>query len=80
MSEEMILSLLTAVCVLALAVVSRWVSARPIDLVTQFAPIWIYCTYLATRQQKAARSRRRVWFWSLLILAITAAVALVHLA
>jgi len=78
MSEEMILSLVTAACVLALAVASKWLSARPIDLVVQFAPIWVYCAYLATRQRAGGGSRRRALGWSLLLVAITAAVVFVY--
>ena len=79
MAEEMILSLVTAACVLALAVVSKWLLAQPLDLVVQFTPIWVFCAYLATHERKGkTKPGRRTLGWSALIIVLTAAVALVY--
>jgi hypothetical protein len=77
MSDEMKLSLVTGGCVLALAVVAKWLLAVRLDFIAQFAPIWIYVAYLAIPKNEG--QRRGSWLaWSALIVVITAAVALVY--
>ena len=78
MTEEVRVSLVTAACVLGLAVLSRWFLASPLDFVAQFAPIWLYVPYLATRGRKAgSEPRGSALAWSALIIVITVAVAVV---
>jgi hypothetical protein len=79
MSDDMKLSLVTAGCVLALAVVAKWFLLRRLDFISQFAPIWIYTAYLAMPKKEGQRTRPgSVLGWSALIIGVTAAVALVY--
>jgi hypothetical protein len=79
MTEEVRLSLVTAVCVVALAVVAKWGLARQLDFVSRFAPIWVYVAYLATRDKRAnSKPPGTVLGWSAVMIVITIAVALVY--
>jgi len=79
MSADLLVSLVTAVCVLALAVLSRWFLPRPISFLLQFAPVWVYIAYFLSAGRKRAprevSSSSKVW--SLTIVLVTVAVAVV---
>jgi len=79
MSGDLLVSLVTAVCVLALAVLSRWFLPTPMSFVLQFAPVWVYIVYFlsARRRPSAGEIGRDSKIWSATIVLVTMAVAVV---
>jgi hypothetical protein len=79
MSGDFLVSAVTAVCVLALAVLSRWFLTAPISFVLQFAPVWVYIVYVlsAGRRRSSGEINRDSKVWSATIVLVTMAVAVV---
>jgi len=72
-------SLVTAVCVLALAVFSRWFLPLQMSFLLQLAPVWVYIVFLlgAGRRREAGEESRDPLLWSTTIVLVTVAVAVV---
>jgi hypothetical protein len=79
MSAELQVSLVTAVCVLALAVFSHWFLPVPMSFVLQFAPVWVYIVFVlgAGRRRAAGKARGDALLWSTTIVLVTIAIAVV---
>jgi hypothetical protein len=77
MTGEVQVSLVTAVCILALAVASKWIVHTELDFVSQYAPVWIYIVYIISRGRNE-ESERQPKFWSLAIIFVTLAVIAVY--
>ena len=71
-------SLVTVVCILALAVISKNILHVQMDF-TQYAPIWMFVVYIITREKaKASKICGRPLFWSVAIVLITLAILVVY--
>jgi hypothetical protein len=72
-------SLVTAVCVLALAVFSRWFLPVPMSFLLQLAPVWIYIVFVlgAGRRRATGEESQDPLLWSTTIVLVTVAVAVV---
>jgi hypothetical protein len=79
MSDGMKVSLVTAVCALALAVIPRYFLGVQLDFVSQYGPVWIFIVYVMSRgtsgKSKACRSPL---FWSLAMIFATLAILAVY--
>ena len=62
MRDEVKVSLVTAVCILALAVIPKYVLKVQLDFITQYGPVWVYIAYIITKD-KDKKSK----YWSLAI-------------
>ena len=79
LTDEVKVSLVTAACILALAVISKNVIHAELDFISQYAPLWMFIIYLITRQRaEKSRSGRNTLLWSLAIVLITALVLVVY--
>jgi hypothetical protein len=74
LTDEVKVSLVTAACILALAVITKTILNVQLDIISQYGPVWIYIAYISTRGDKKKSNRYdSLAFWSLLIIAVTAA-------
>jgi hypothetical protein len=58
LSGDVILSLLTGFCLLALAMISKYVLNAQLDFVSLYGPAWVFIAYVITRD-KAKKARIR---------------------
>jgi len=79
MKRTWIPTAVTGVCILALAVISKYVINVELDFISQYAPVWIFIAYIITKD-KAGKSRicSSLLFWSLAIIVVTIAVLVVY--
>ena len=77
LTGDLTVSLVTAVCILALAIVSKYFLDVELDFVSQYGPVWIYIVYVIGKDE-ARRSKRSTLFWSAAIIAATVAILAVY--
>ena len=77
MTGDVQVSLVTALCILVLAVASKWILNVELDFVSQYAPVWVYFVYIISRNRDK-ESHRRPRFWSAAIVLVTVAVIAVY--
>jgi len=79
LSNETKVSLVTAVCILALAVISKNVLHVKLDFISQYGPVWMLIAYLSTREKcKKSKICDSLLFWSLAIILVTLATLVVY--
>jgi hypothetical protein len=76
-ADEIKVSLVTAVCILILAIVSKNVLNIQLDFISQYGPSWMFIIYIITRGQKQ-KCRHETFYWSLAIIAVTALVLILY--
>ncbi len=74
LSDQLRASLVTAACVLALAIVSKYFIARELDFVSQYGPVWVYIAYVGTEENK----KHSALLWSFVIVAATMGILVVY--
>jgi len=52
LANEIKISLVTVVCILALTVISKNILHVQMDFISQYAPIWMFVVYIITRERK----------------------------
>jgi len=77
MTGDVQVSLVTALCILVLAVASKWILNVELDFVSQYAPVWVYIAYIISRNRDG-ESQTRPRFWSAAIVLVTVAVLAVY--
>jgi hypothetical protein len=77
MAGDVQVSLVTALCILLLAVASKWMLSVDLDFVSQYSPVWVYIVYIISRTGDE-ESHRRPQFWSAAIILVTVAVIAVY--
>ena len=76
---DVILSLLTAVCLLALATISKYVLNAQLDFISLYGPAWVFIAYVITRDgAKKGKVCGSHVFWGLAIVIVTAAILVIH--
>ena len=72
-------TVVTVICLLTLAVISKYVINIELDFISQYGPVWIFIAYIITRD-KAGKSRAcsSPLFWSLAIVFVTIAILVVY--
>ena len=79
LSDEIKLSLVTAVCILALAIVSKNILNVQLDFVSLYGPVWVYIAYIISRDKtKKSKTCSSPLFWSLAIIFVTLAILVVY--
>jgi|Deesub1362B_J571_1020462.scaffolds.fasta_scaffold01444_8 hypothetical protein len=79
LSNEVKVSLVTAVCILALTAISKNIIHAQIDFISQFAPVWMFVTYIITREKaKVSKICDSPLFWSTAIVLVTLAILIVY--
>lgn len=78
LSEETKVSLVTAVCILALAIISKNILHVQLDFISQYGPVWILIAYLATKGESKKSKCGTLLFWSLAIILVTLAILVVY--
>jgi hypothetical protein len=79
LSNNVKVSLVTAVCILVLAVISRKIINVQLDFVSLYGPVWVYMAYIISRDKtKKSKICSSPLFWSLAIIFVTLAVLIVY--
>ena len=79
LSGEVKVSLVTAACILALAIISKNVIHVQLDFISQYGPVWMFIVYIITRERaKESKVCGSTLFWSLAIALITVLVLIVY--
>lgn len=79
LASEIKVSLVAAICVLALAIISKYSLNAELDFVSQYGPVWIYITYVITRNKEGKPNVcNRPLFWSLAMIIATALILVVY--
>ena len=73
MRDEAKVSLVTAICILTLAVIPKYFLNVQLDFITQYGPVWVYIAYIITKD-KAKKSK----YWSLAIIFATIAILVLY--
>lgn len=76
LSDDVKVSLVTAGCVLALAIISKNILQVELDFVTQYGPVWMFITYIITRDK--AKNSNNPLIWSAAIVLVTIAILLLY--
>ncbi len=78
-SNEIKVSLVTAVCILVLAVISRKVINVQLDFVSLYGPVWIYIAYIISKDKtRKSKTCSSPLFWSLAIILATLAILVLY--
>ncbi len=72
--DEIKVSLVTAACLLALAIISKNILNVQLDFISQYGPLWIFIFYIISR----SRASVSVLAWSSLIIFVTAAILILN--
>lgn len=76
---DITVSLVACVCVLTLAIVSKYFIDVELDFVSQYGPVWIYITYMITRgKREKSRLYNEHYLWSLAIIIATILILVVY--
>jgi len=79
LSSDIKVSLVAGICVLALAIISGYFLDAELDFMSQYGPVWIYISYVITRNKKEeSKAYNRPLFWSLAIIIATALIFIVY--
>jgi len=78
LTDEVKVSIVTAVCVLVLAIVAKYAIEAKLDFVSQYGPVWIYIAYIITKDRTKQRGCS-VWvFWALAEVIATIAILVLY--
>ena len=72
-ADEIKVSLVTAACILGLAIISKNVLSVQLDFLSQYALSWMFIVYILTSQQ-SKKIKHNALYWSVAIVAVTAMV------
>ena len=75
LSNDVKLSLLTAVCLLALAIISKNVLRVQLDFISLYGPFWVYIAYMISRDKQ---KESKALLWSLAIIFTTLAIIILY--
>jgi len=79
LSNDLKISLVTAICLLALAIVSKNFLRVQLDFISLYGPVWMYIAYIITRdKQKESKVCSNPLFWSVAIIFVTLAILTVY--
>ena len=78
LSDEVKVSIVTAVCVLALAIVAKYAIEAKLDFVSQYGPVWIYIAYIITKDRTKQRGRSMWLLWALAEIVATVAILVLY--
>ena len=79
LTDEVKISLITATCILALAVISKNVLHVQLDFVSQYGPVWILMAYIGSKEKtKESKICGSFLFWSLAIILATLAILVLY--
>ncbi len=76
LSDEIKVSLVTAVCVLGLSIISKKIIQVELDFMTQYGPVWVFIVYIITND-KAKNSNNPI-IWSGIIILVTVAILVLY--
>ena len=72
-ADEIKVALVTAACILGMAIITKNVLNVQLDFISQYAPSWVFIVYIITRGQ-AKKYSHEALYWSIAIMAVTIAV------
>jgi len=77
--DETKVSLVTAACVLLLAIVSKNILKAQLDFISLYGPVWVFIAYIITKDKvKKSKICCSPLFWSLAILFVTLAILILY--
>ena len=76
-SEGLVVSLVTGVCILALAIASKYFLDREMDFISQYGPVWVYIAYVISKGEEKETPRGTL-FWSLATFLATLAIIVIY--
>ena len=72
LKKDIKLSMVTAMCMLALAFISRNYLNVQLDIISQYGPVWMFLAYVITKgEQSKTKAGRSAAFWALAIIITT---------
>jgi EamA domain-containing membrane protein RarD len=79
LSDEVKVSLVTAVCILALAIVSKNIINVQLDFISLYGPVMVFIVYIILKDNV---KKSKIYFspliWSLAIIFMTAAILILY--
>ena len=79
LTDELKIALVTAICILGLSVVSKYVINVELDFIAQYGPVWMFIVYVITKErQKKSNICCTALFWSLTIILVTVAILVIY--
>lgn len=78
LADEGKVSIVTAVCILLLAIISKYAIQAELDFVSQYGPVWIYIAYITTKDRTKQRAHSMWLFWALAEIAATIAILVLY--
>jgi len=77
LSQGIVVSLVAGVCILALAIVSKYFMDIEMDFISQYGPVWVYIAYVISKGE-GKETPRGTLFWSLAISVVTLAIIVIY--
>jgi hypothetical protein len=75
LSNDVKVSLVAAICILVLAIRSKFFLAVQLDFISLYGPVWIYIVYVITRDKTGkSKTCNSPVLWSLAIIISTLAI------
>lgn len=79
LSDEVKVSLVTAVCILALAIVSKNILNVQLDFISLYGPVMVFIVYIILKDNvKKSEIGYSPLIWSLVIIFITSAILILY--
>jgi EamA domain-containing membrane protein RarD len=79
LSDEVKVSLVTAVCILALAIVSKNILNVQLDFISLYGPVMVFIVYIILKDNvKKSEIGYSPLIWSLVIIFMTAAILILY--
>ncbi len=78
LSNDVKVALVTAVCLLAIAVTFRNVIHKPMDLLVSIGPFYVFFLFLITRGQSKKSEDSQIKMWNIVIILVTFLIILIY--
>lgn len=79
LTDEAKLSLVTAGCILSLAIISKNILNVQLDFISLYAPVWMFIAYIITKDEvKNSKICSNSVFWAVAIIAVTVSILILY--
>lgn len=78
LNDQTIVAIVAAACLMAETIIAKEVLHVQLDFVSQYWPAWFVIFYLSSSDKAKKSKCNSPWFWSLMMVVITAAILVVY--